>query len=315
MRARILLVPFLFSSIFSRIASEIGSCGRHHIGGGGKGISTRPVFFRQGQIKDKVSTDLERPEDRPPTSRRTVGFFSEDGSRFLGVRLAVLKQLPTTKCCHNFGPSKKTETKPSRIITDQKSEQEQEQEEGPAFGMSPEADVVSAMDATTQWQSDGDYGTNTAALLRQLAQYKSWRSENGYGRNNARWGRSGRGSAPIKIWKRWSEGRKVTRGSWKNIQPGLSFIRLSASGGDEEGGDPDGKPVDAQQLERYSTASEITFTGTPGEESGRRKRDLIRRRLRTLDDLKLPPKMKEALEDYRTWRSRNGYGRLAGRWG
>lgn len=311
MRARIVLVSFLFPSIFNLIASGSGLYKTLHIGGGGGGgISTRLVF-RQGQLKDKVSTDLERLEDRP--TRRTVGPYPADGPAFLGMRLPVLQHL-RKRCRQNIGPNKKTEsTQLSRIISDQKSEGEQEEEEGSAFVMSPEAEVG----ATTQWQSGSDYDSR-ATMVRQLAQYKSWRNENGYGRQNSRWGRSqGRRLHLINRWKRWSEGRKGSRETWKNIhQPGLpSYARRPLVSGGEEG-DPDEKTVDVQRLARSSAAYKMTFSRTPGEESGRWKRDLFpRRRLRTLGDLKFPPKMKEALEDYRTWRSRNGYGKLAGRWG
>ena len=157
-----------------------------------------------------------------------------------------------------------------------------------------------------------------------LAAYRHWRDENGYGKQNARWGRSSIHHSS------WSPYRRETAQPGRNgatkedlIFSRISHDRLPISNSTDKtmhGIIKDQSEVDRLMVPHQAATSDLA--GAAGREPkdnvqtvGRRKRTHLEGPPRLSSGEDFSPEMKEVLEGYLDWRSKNGYGKLAGRWG
>lgn len=147
-----------------------------------------------------------------------------------------------------------------------------------------------------------------------FAAYKLWRDANGYGKQNARWGRSSKN-------RTWSRDRRETTQHRRN---GATEEDLMFSGPSHERREisnstgktmrwivKDQPELNALMVPYLASGLDDTAGGKPNIHGNA----IRRKRTHLQGPVIISPEIKEVLEGYLDWRSKNGYGKLAGRWG
>lgn len=147
-----------------------------------------------------------------------------------------------------------------------------------------------------------------------FAAYKLWRDANGYGKQNARWGRSSKNRS-------WTRDRRETTQHRRNGATEEDLIFGGSSHERREISNSTGRMMhwiikDHPELNALMVSDLASGLGDAAGGKPNVNGNAIRRKRTHLQGpVRISPEIKEVLEEYLDWRSKNGYGKLAGRWG